>query len=114
YITSPDHPTQGQASHSWLTGSAVWMHYIGLSFLLGIRADYRGLIIDPKIPSAWDGFHVKRLFRGKTLNILVDNPEHLNSGVSSMLVNGKNIDGNYLDVNKFNAATLDINITLGK
>ncbi|MBN2780488.1 MAG: glycosyl transferase family 36, partial [Candidatus Marinimicrobia bacterium] len=29
YITSPDHPTQGQASHSWLTGSAVWMHYIG-------------------------------------------------------------------------------------
>ncbi|MFA6617581.1 MAG: glycosyl transferase family 36 [Candidatus Neomarinimicrobiota bacterium] len=96
YITSPDHETVGQASHSWLTGSAVWMHYIGMSYLLGIRADYKGLIIDPKIPSEWDGFTVKRKYRNKTLNISVSNPNHLNSGVRSMIVNGELLKGNLI------------------
>lgn len=112
YITSPDHETMGQASHSWLTGSAVWMHYIGMSYLLGIRADYKGLIIDPKIPSKWDGFCIKRTFRGKTLNITVENPDHLNSGVTSMTVNGVEVNGNRLDVDEIDTNGIDIIIQL--
>ena len=33
YITSPDHPTENQASHSWLTGTAVWMLRIGMDYI---------------------------------------------------------------------------------
>ncbi|MCF7832923.1 MAG: glycosyl transferase family 36 [Candidatus Marinimicrobia bacterium] len=112
YITSSDHETVGQASHSWLTGSAVWMHYIGMSYLLGIRADYHGLTIDPKIPAYWNGFTIKRNFRGKTLNIEVLNPDHLNSGVKTMLVNGKTISGNFLDPSILNEKIINISITL--
>jgi len=112
YITSPDHKTMGQASHSWLTGSAVWMHYIGMSYLLGIRADYKGLIIDPKIPAKWDGFSVKRSFRGKTLNITVENPDHLNAGVKSMTVNGVEVAGNRLNVDGIKEKVVDIKVTL--
>jgi len=112
YITSPDHETVGQASHSWLTGTAVWMHYIGMTYLLGIRADYQGLIIDPKIPAKWDGFSLKRKFRGKTINIKVDNPDHLNSGVKSMMINGTHFDGNFIDTDKIDEKIINIEITL--
>jgi cellobiose phosphorylase len=112
YITSPDHETVGQASHSWLTGSAVWMHYIGMSYLLGIRADHKGLIIDPKIPSEWDGFTVKRKYRKKTLNISIENPDHVNSGVKSMLVNGKLIKGNLLKAEEINEDVINVEIKL--
>ena len=112
YITSPDHETFGQASHSWLTGSAVWMHYIGMSYLLGIRADYKGLIIDPRIPSSWEGFNVKRRYRGKMLNITIKNPDHLNSGVKSMMVNGVEVNGNRLDVDKIDSELIKVFIRL--
>jgi cellobiose phosphorylase len=43
YVTSPDHPTEGQASHSWLTGTAVWMLRIGIDFILGFRTSLKVL-----------------------------------------------------------------------
>ena len=96
YITSPDHPTRGQASHSWLTGTAVWMLRIGIDYILGLRPCLQGMIIDPHIPSAWQGFSVVRQFRGKTIKLTVENPQHRNSGVRSLLVNGNSISGNLI------------------
>lgn len=112
YITSPDHETMGQASHSWLTGSAVWMHHIGLSYLLGIRAQYKGLIIDPKIPARWDGFSIKRKFRDKSLNIKVKNPNHLTHGVQELIINGKTVKGNFIEVDHLKESLLNIEVTI--
>ena len=41
YVTSPDHPTFGQASHSWLTGSSTWMLRDGIDYILGVRPNLR-------------------------------------------------------------------------
>lgn len=112
YVTSPEHAREGQASHSWLTGSAVWMHYTGVSYMLGVRAEYQGLRIDPRIPGEWHGFRVKRQFRGKQVNIRVHNPRHLHSGVKEMRVNGKIIHGNILDVSQTEGHEIDVDITL--
>jgi len=101
YVTSPEHETSGQASHSWLTGSAVWMLKVGRDHILGIQANYSGLRIDPKIPSSWDGYAVTRKFRDRVFNIKVENPQHLNQGVTEIRVNHVPIDGLVIDPEKY-------------
>ena len=98
YVTSPDHPTFGQASHSWLTGSAVWMLRDGLDYILGIRPTYDGLLIDPCIPSSWKGFTVTRKFLGAEYRISVRNPKGVCDGVRSLVVDGQEVVGNVVPV----------------
>lgn len=96
YVTSPDHPNFGQASHSWLTGSAVWMLRTALDYLLGVRPTYDGLLVCPCIPAAWDGYSIRRKFRGATYSISVSNPDHVDRGVRLIEVDGKRISGSVL------------------
>ncbi|HMA63242.1 MAG TPA: glycosyl transferase family 36 [bacterium] len=98
YVTSPDHPTYGQASHSWLTGSSTWMLRDGVDSILGVKPYYNGLEISPSIPSDWDSFKIKRTFRGIDFSITVDNPDNLNSGVRKMKINQETIDGNFINL----------------
>ncbi|MDZ7412398.1 MAG: glycosyl transferase family 36, partial [candidate division KSB1 bacterium] len=97
YVTSPDHPTYGQASHSWLTGSSAWMLRDVLDYILGVRPTYQGLLIDPCVPAGWASFRVQRRFRGYLLDVEVLNPDHVNSGVLEVEVAGKPLSGNLID-----------------
>jgi cellobiose phosphorylase len=112
YVTSDDHPTFGQASHSWLTGSGVWMFRDGLDWILGVRPTYDGLIIDPCIPDKWDGFRVVRRFRGATYEIEVKNPKHVQHGVERLEVDGRRIEGNKLPVAEA-GETVSVECTMG-
>lgn len=94
YVTSQDHPTFGEASHSWLTGSAAWMLRAGLDYVLGIRPTYDGLLINPCIPSDWEGFRVKRQFRGAVYDIIVENPKHVQNGVAELTLDGQRLADN--------------------
>ncbi|MDZ7333278.1 MAG: glycosyl transferase family 36 [candidate division KSB1 bacterium] len=98
YVTSPDHPTFGQASHSWLTGSSAWMLRDGIDYILGVRPTYRGLLIDPCIPHQWKFYRVIRKFRGKTYHIEVHNPHGLNKGINQVEVAETKISGNLIDL----------------
>lgn len=98
YVTSPDHPTFGQASHSWLTGSGVWMLRDGIDWILGVRPTYDGLMVDPCIPKAWDGYKITRKFRGSTYEIEVKNPNHVENGVASIEMDGEKVKGNVLPI----------------
>jgi len=98
YVTSDDHPTFGQASHSWLTGSGVWMFRDGLDYILGVRPTYDGLIVDPCIPDTWDGYKVTRKFRGAIYEIEVKNPNHVQHGVAKIEIDGKPVEGAILPV----------------
>ena len=80
FIMGRDHTAYGRARHPWLTGSAGWAYFAASHYILGIRPDYDGLVIDPCIPSSWDGFEVERIFRGRKLHITVKNPDHLQKG----------------------------------
>ena len=96
YVTSDDHPTFGQASHSWLTGSGVWMFRDALDYILGVRPTYDGLIVDPCISDSWDGYKVTRRFRGATYNIEVKNPNSVQHGAARIEVDGQKIERNVL------------------
>src|SRR5690606_26715409 len=72
FITGKDHPYKfGRARNSWLTGTATWAFVALTQYILGIRADYDGLIVDPAIPQSWPGFSATRRFRGATYRIHV-------------------------------------------
>lgn len=80
FIMGRDHTAYGRARHPWLTGSAGWAYFAATHYILGVRPTYDGLIIDPCIPSSWDGFEMDRIFRGKKVHISVKNPSHIEKG----------------------------------
>ena len=95
-VAGKDAKRFGEAKNSWLTGTASW-NFVAISqYILGIKPEYDGLMIDPSIPAAWDGYTVNRVFRGDTYNITVKNPNHVCTGVSSLTVDGIKVDGNII------------------
>jgi len=97
-IAGKDAFTPGEAKNSWLTGTASWNFYAISQFILGIRTDYDGLRIDPVVPAAWDGYVVRRKFRGATYRIEVTNPDHISCGVKELSINGEKLDGNLVPI----------------
>ncbi len=95
-VDGPDSPNNGRGSWTWYTGSGAWYAVVVLNWLLGIRPTQEGLLIDPVIPKKWPSFKVKRLFRGATYEIVVENPKHVSSGVKKITVNGKAQEGNLI------------------
>ena len=71
-----------------------------------------GLLIDPCIPSAWERFRVKRIFRGTLYRITVNNPDHVCKGVRSVHIDGEEIRGQVLPVVPGKTET-EVEVTLG-
>ncbi|MGV8829764.1 MAG: GH36-type glycosyl hydrolase domain-containing protein [Breznakibacter sp.] len=97
-IAGKDAFKPGEAKNSWLTGTASWNFYTISQYILGIRPDYDGLLIDPCIPASWKGYTVTRQFRGATYQIKVENPNGVCKGVASVLINGESHQGNCLPI----------------
>jgi len=97
-VAGKDAKRFGEAKNSWLTGTASW-NFVAISqYILGIKPEYNGLMVDPSIPASWDGYQVTRQFRGDILNIDIKNPNHVCTGVSKMVVDGKEVAGNIIPV----------------
>ena len=112
-ILGDEHPQFGLARNSWLSGTASWTYQAGIKYILGILPTYNGLVIDPCIPSDWDGFKVKRIYRGSTYNIEVKNPYNIQKGISSIIVDGVIIEGNVIPIFKDDKVH-SIIVTMGK
>lgn len=97
-IAGRDASRHGEAKNSWLTGTAAWTFFNVSQYLLGIRPQYDGLMVNPCIPADFSGFTVTRKFRGDTYVINVDNSAKAMKGVKSMTLDGKEISGNVLPV----------------
>ncbi len=97
-VLGDEHPQFGLARNSWLTGTASWAYQAATCFILGIQPTYRGLRIDPCIPSAWEGFKARRRFRKAWYEIRVRNPQHVSRGVQSVVVDERPLPGDLLPV----------------
>jgi cellobiose phosphorylase len=95
-IAGRDAPVHGEAKNSWLTGAAAWNYVAITQWILGIRPTYEGLVIDPCIPRAWEGFSAERLFRDRRFKIRVHNPNHVSRGVVRMTIDAREVDGNLI------------------
>ena len=95
-ILGNEHPQFGLARNSWLSGTASWTYQVGTKHILGVMPSYAGLEINPCIPKAWDGFSVRRQFRGAEYLIEVKNPDHVCKGVQKLVVDGVLMTGNVI------------------
>ena len=68
--------------------------------ICGMRPNAEGLVISPSIPHTWDGFKIEKNFRGKHLSIDIQNPDHVESGVKSITINGEKLEGNFISADK--------------
>lgn len=91
FIDGIESPNHGRSHGHWLTGSASSIMTAVVEGILGIRADYDGLIIDPCIPSDWKEFEVFRIFRDKKIEISVKNFDGVEKGVKRITINGESI-----------------------
>lgn len=105
-------PYEGRSHVHWLTGTASTVMVGCVEGICGMRPDADGLEISPSIPSEWNGFKIEKNFRGKKLNINVDNSAHVESGVKSVTLNGVELDSNYIPAEKL-ADTNNITVVLG-
>ncbi len=87
-IAGKDAPKHGEAKNSWLTGTAAWTFVNVSQYILGIQPDYDGLIVDPCIPRTLTEFTIRRTYRNCRYAIHVSNPQGIEKGVRSVLVNG--------------------------
>ncbi|MDD7178509.1 MAG: N,N'-diacetylchitobiose phosphorylase [Lachnospiraceae bacterium] len=89
-------PHFGRSHVHWLTGTASTVMVGCVEGILGMRPDLNGIRIAPSIPKDWESFTIDKNFRGKHLHIIVNNPDHKESGFTAMNVNGKSLDDNYI------------------
>ncbi|MBQ8922283.1 MAG: N,N'-diacetylchitobiose phosphorylase [Oscillospiraceae bacterium] len=112
FTESTRSPFAGRSHVHWLTGTASTVMVGCVEGICGMRTELGGLRIDPSIPAAWDGFRIHKAFRGKKLNIEIQNPDHVQSGVKKMTVNGADAEGNFLPADKL-ADVNEIIVVLG-
>ena len=93
-VAGKDAARPGEGKNSWLTGTAAWMWLTVSQYILGIKPQYDGLLIDPCLPATATGYTVCRKFRKAEYEIVVRNPHGRQKGVSSVTVDGMAIKGN--------------------
>lgn len=96
FTESTESPFEGRSHVHWLTGTASTVMVGCVEGILGLRPDFDGIKISPSIPSEWEEFKMEKDFRGRKLNIQVKNPNHKESGVTKIILNGTEINGDYI------------------
>lgn len=96
FTEATDSPFEGRSHVHWLTGTASTVMVGCVEGILGLRPDMHGLKIEPSIPSEWTEFTMKKVFRGKTLNITVKNPKGEQGGFKEFYMNGEKLESNYI------------------
>ncbi|MFP4662628.1 MAG: GH36-type glycosyl hydrolase domain-containing protein, partial [Halanaerobiales bacterium] len=95
-VAGKDAANHGEAKNSWLTGTAAWNYVAIAQWILGVRADFEGLRIDPCIPADWKGFEITKKFMGDTYQIKVSNPDNIQKGIKEIKLDGEVIDSNLI------------------
>ncbi|NLX69821.1 MAG: glycosyl transferase [Clostridiales bacterium] len=79
----------GRGGWTWYTGSAAWMYRVGIEHILGFKREGEYLIIDPCIPKTWGKYEITYRCNGSVYHIIVENPQGVNKGVRTVLVDGE-------------------------
>lgn len=95
-VAGKDAVRHGEAKNSWLTGTAAWNFITISQWILGIKPEYKGLMIDPCIPTSWKEYVIFRKYKGSEYHITVKNPYGVSKGIKIVTVDGNPIEGNII------------------
>jgi cellobiose phosphorylase len=102
----------GEGKNSWLTGTAAWTFTDISQYILGVYPTLHGLQINPCVPEDFGDYKITRMYRGAVYHITVQNPSHVQKGVKSMTVDGKQIEGCIIPYEK-GKEQYNVTVTLG-
>ena len=102
YVMAADvyavYPNEGRGGWTWYTGAAGWMYRIGIEHILGLKKQGSFLTIDPCIPRKLNEYSVNYTFGSSVYELTVRNQSHKNREVTSMILDGKTIEGNRIEL----------------
>ena len=101
----------GRGGWTWYTGSASWLYRVGLEGILGFQKHADKLVIDPCIPSDWREFSIEYAHEDTMYSIQIRNPFGAQKGVSSVTVDGRDVDGGIPLVN--DGRSHEVIVTIG-
>ena len=82
----------GRGGWTWYTGAASWYYMAGIEYILGFKIENNTIKINPCIPKEWKEYEIKYRYKNAIYNIKVKNPEGKNTGISKIIINGKEIE----------------------
>ncbi len=71
-VAGKDAARPGEGKNSWLTGTAAWNWYVASEYLLGIKPQYDGLLIEPCLPAGFGTYTVRRRFRDAEYEFIIN------------------------------------------
>ena len=93
FTEGPASPRFGRSHVHWLTGTASTVMVGCVEGILGMRPGLHGIKIAPSIPKDWKELEIDKVFRGRKLHIVVENPDGKECGCASLTVNGAPVTG---------------------
>lgn len=96
----------------WRTGSAAWIYLTMLEWILGVRAEYKGLRIDPRLPEGWETAEVRRDIRGEVYEVTITGGGQGAGTVQSITLDGAPVEGTLVPY-VGDGGTHKVQVTLG-
>jgi cellobiose phosphorylase len=111
-VDGPLSDTPGRAGWTWYTGSAAWLRKVALDWMLGIRASWEGLEIDPCPPAELGVVNVTRLWRGRSVRVRFDSRSFDPNQRPLLTINGIQAARSVLTENDWTSGTmLDVEVS---
>jgi cyclic beta-1,2-glucan synthetase len=87
--SAPSH--MGRGGWTWYTGAAAWAWRLGVEAILGIKRVGDEIEIDPRIPRGWAECRAVMRFPSGALDIQIENPDGVASGVLAIFVDDQRL-----------------------
>jgi cyclic beta-1,2-glucan synthetase len=107
-------PWVGRGGWTWYTGAAAWLWRLGVEGILGLRKEEGQLCIDPCIPPTWKGFEAWLRLGARSVHVVVDNPDAVGRGVTTITLDGVPLDSNRLCLDPSVRGQHEVAVRLGK
>lgn len=113
-VDGPISTTPGKAGWTWYTGSAAWLNRVSLEWVLGLRAIWEGLLIDPVPFASLGKVEATRLWRGKRIRLRFDADQFKASVAPTITANGVRLNGQIVRVEDLDGQSeVTIDVTWG-
>ena len=107
-------PWTGRGGWTWYTGSAAWLHRLGIESILGLRKEEGELRIDPCIPPTWKGFEAWVRMGAQQIHVVVENPDAVSGGIALITLDGTLLASNRIQLDSSVKGRHDVRVRLGK
>ncbi len=99
-IDGPESPYFGRGGWTWYTGSAAWLQRVITDWVLGVRAEWDGLRVQPCLPPDWQQACMDRPFRGSDYHIEIVRGKGRETGTLELTMDGRKLADNLIPPSK--------------